>query len=83
MIGSTTFGNPLLDALAEYRTGPTLLGILEDEAAGRVDLTSHFALDVVLHATAPLGFSPTSHWKIVSRMFEERQGDASCENEVE
>ena len=43
--------NPLLDALAEYRSG-LVLEFLQDATAGRVGLTSHFALDVITHATA-------------------------------
>ena len=39
--------NDLLDMLAEYRTGPVLLRFLQDEEAGRVGITSHFALDVM------------------------------------
>ena len=35
--------NPILDILAEYRTGPTLLKLLRDEVAGRVGITCHFA----------------------------------------
>ena len=42
--------NPLLDILAEYRTGPALLKFLHDEEAGRMGITSHFALDVTTHA---------------------------------
>ena len=38
-----------LDSLAEYRTGPMLLEFVEEEAAGRVGLTSHFALGSVGH----------------------------------
>ena len=40
--------NPLLDMMAEYRTGPVLLRFLQE--AGRVGITSHFALDVMSHA---------------------------------
>ena len=39
--------NPILDMLAEYRTGPTLLKLLRDEEVGRVGITCHFALDVI------------------------------------
>ena len=39
--------NPVLDMLAEYRTGPTLLKLLRDEEVGRVGITCHFALDVI------------------------------------
>ena len=42
--------NPILDILAEYRTGPTLLKLLQDEEAGRVGITCHFALDVITYA---------------------------------
>ena len=42
--------NHLLDMLAEYQTGPVLLRFLQDEEAGRVRITSHFALDVMSHA---------------------------------
>ena len=42
--------NPLLDILAEYRTGPVLLKFLQDEEAGRMGITSHFALDVMTYA---------------------------------
>ena len=42
--------NPILDILAEYRTGPTLLKLLRDEEVGRVGITCHFALDVVTYA---------------------------------
>ena len=41
--------NPLLDVMVDYRTGPVLLKFLQDEEAGRVGLTSHFALDVMSH----------------------------------
>ena len=41
--------NPILDILAEYRTGPALLKLLRDEEAGRVGITCHFALDVVTY----------------------------------
>ena len=44
--------NPLLDILAEYRTGPALLKFLQDEEAGRVGITSHFPLDVMTRAVA-------------------------------
>ena len=37
--------NPLLDI-----TGPALLKFLQDEEAGRVGITSHFALDVMTRA---------------------------------
>ena len=43
---------PLFDALSDYRIGPVLCSLLEDEIATGVGLTSHFALGVVLHATA-------------------------------
>ena len=42
--------NPLLDILAECRTGPVLLKFLQDEEAGRMGITSHFALDVMTYA---------------------------------
>ena len=42
--------NPLLDMLAECRTGPVLLRFMQDGEAGRVGITSHFALDVMSHA---------------------------------
>ena len=42
--------NPILDVLAEYRTGPTLLKLLRDEEVGRVGITCHFALDVMTYA---------------------------------
>ena len=41
--------NPLLDMLAEYRTGP-VLRFLQDEEAGPIGITSHFALDVMSRA---------------------------------
>ena len=42
--------NPLLNILAEYRTGPVLLKLQQDEEAGRMEITSHFALDVMTYA---------------------------------
>ena len=48
-LGHNTW-NPLLDMIAEYRTGLVLLRFLQDEEAGRVGITSHFALDVMSHA---------------------------------
>ena len=48
--GGHNIWNPLLDVMVEYRTGPVLLRFLQDEEAGRVGLTSHFALDVMSHA---------------------------------
>ena len=39
--------NPLLDILAVYRTGPVLSKFLQDDEAGRMGITSHFALDVM------------------------------------
>ena len=42
--------NPLLNILAEFRTGPVLLKLLQDEEAGRMGITSHFALDVMTYA---------------------------------
>ena len=42
--------NPLLNILAEYSTGPVLLKLLQDEEAGRMVITSHFALDVMTYA---------------------------------
>ena len=51
--------NPPLDMLAEYRTGPVLLGFLQDEEAGRVGITSHFAVDVM----SPTVLAPTENSK--------------------
>ena len=48
--GGHNIWNPLLDVMAEYRTEPMLLRFLQGEEAGRVGLTSHFALDVMSHA---------------------------------
>ena len=37
--------NPLLNILAEYRTGPVLLKLLRDEEAERLGITCHFGVE--------------------------------------
>ena len=44
---STTFGNSLLDVLAEYVMGTVLLSFPEDAEAARLVLANHFALYIV------------------------------------
>ena len=52
---SVAIAERLHDAFSDYRIGPVLLSLLEDEEAARVGLASHFALGFVLHTTALVG----------------------------